>query len=64
MPEPEEPSPDEQTAKLNARLKRQMRQLKLRMSEERRKLEDRSFDPPNPSSSGPVPRIQNRGDAG
>ena len=39
---------NEETAKLNARLRRQMNQLKQRMTEERRKLEDRSFDPPKP----------------
>ncbi len=45
MAELEEPRSEAEAAKLNARLKRQMRQLKLRMSEERRKLEERSFDP-------------------
>ena len=48
MPDSQDHRVNEETAKLNARLKRQMNQLKQRMTEERHKLEDRSFDPPKP----------------
>jgi hypothetical protein len=44
MPE-RNPTPDEVIAELCARLRAEMRHLKQRFQEERRKLEERSFEP-------------------
>jgi hypothetical protein len=45
MTEREDPPPEEAFAELCARLRAEMRHLKQRFEEERRKLEARSFDP-------------------